>query len=147
MCCTTNSYVRLFQNATESIETLRHFVQHLSGEIPKLEVNGWPLWGSLTWIYISPEMQAKKEIAASAIIPGRIAKSKGYPVINPAGLQIEPPVDHISLTASSLTIDLSDLYRSVIQFEIRLKDAIARAKDDFINNVSGSGIMKITLQD
>ncbi len=142
-----NSSVMLFQKDTEGVELLRHFVQHLSGEIPKLENTGWPLLGSLTWVNASPEMQAQKTVSVSLIIPGRLAKSEGYPLVNPIGLQIEPPVDHISLTASTTTIDLSDLSRSTIQFETKLKAAVARAKEYQKSVGDKSEIMLIELQE
>ncbi len=140
-----NSLVVLFQKATENIEILRDVVQHINGEIPKVEDTGWPLWGSLSWIYVSPEMQAQKKVSVMLIIPGRLAKSKGHPVVNPAGKKIEPPVDYISLTASNTTIDLSHLFRTTMQFEQRFEAAIARAKKNQEGSDEKSEIMQIVL--
>jgi hypothetical protein len=60
---------------------------------------------------------------------------------------MEPPVDHISLTASTATIDLSDLYRSTIQFEARLAAAVARAKEENKDNDLGPGVLHIVLEE
>jgi hypothetical protein len=140
-----NSFVVLFQKATESIEILRDFVQHISGEIPKVEDTGWPIWGSLSWIYVSPEMQAQERMSAMVIVPGRLAKSKGIPIINPVGKRIEPPVDHLSLTASNTTIDLSDLFRNTMRFEQRFQVAMARAKENQEASNEKSEIRQIIL--
>jgi hypothetical protein len=141
-----NSLVVLFQKSTENIEILRNFIQHINREIPEVEDTGWPIWGSLTWIYVSPEMQAKKELKVMVIIPGHLAKSKGLPAVNPVGLSIEPPVDHISLTVvSNPTIDLSDLYRTTMQFEQRFETSMNRAKENQKNNNGKNEIIQILL--
>lgn len=142
-----NIFVDHFQKETNSIEEFRHFAQHLRREIPKLEDTGWPLWGSLSWIYESPEMQTQKLVKIFVIIPGRLAKSGGYPAVNPVGLRIEPPVDHIRLTVGTSTIDLSDLFRNTIQFEARVSAAVSREKEGKKNNSLEPGIMQIVLEE
>ncbi len=42
--------VRQFMDATANIEDLRHYVQHLSSEIPRLPIPSAPVWGSISWV-------------------------------------------------------------------------------------------------
>lgn len=132
-----NAPVELFLRATEDVEKLRHFVQHLDGEVMRLAETGWPIWGSLSWIWASPEMQKKGEVAVAIIIPGRLAKSKGYPMVNPLGKRIHGPVDHICLSAADITVNLSEITRTSILFRNRLKAALERAKETQLGQSNG----------
>lgn len=134
----------LFQKATEDAETLRDRVQHLDNEISQLEDTGHPIWGSLSWIYSTPGQQNRVNVMV--IIPGRVARSKGLPFVNPAGRRIELPVDHISLSASGTTMNISDLYRITVGFGERFQSALVRAKETH-NNSDSNEILQIILQE
>ena len=48
--------VRAFLKVTEQIEPLRHVVQHLDGQIPRLLSDGRPIWGAIAWVHVeSPD--------------------------------------------------------------------------------------------
>jgi len=138
-----NDVIKSFLDMAEQVEPLRHFVQHLGSEIPKAGNTGMPIWGSLSWIYVSPESHIKKQVSVMAIIPGRLAKSKGHPIVNPAGKKILLPVDHICLSASSTTINITVISRAVTQFENQYKTAMAQAKEIQVN--SDESIVQVTL--
>ncbi len=111
------TFVKAFLQKLNSIEFYRDFVQHINGEIPKVEDSGWPIWGSLSWVYAPREALEQKLVFSLTMIPGRLAKCKGVPVVNPAGKKLQFPVDHISLSiSSSQTVNLSEIYGSTIIF-------------------------------
>lgn len=129
--------VQSFLRATEDVEKLRHFVQHLDSEVVRLAATGWPIWGSLSWIWAPPEMQEKTQVCVLTIIPGRLAKSKGYHMVNPAGKTIHGPVDHVSLSAADTTVNLSDMFRASMLFSNRFQAALERAKEIRVEQSNG----------
>lgn len=143
-----NAPVKSFLRATEDVEKLRHFVQHLDGEVVRLAETGWPIWGSLSWTFVSPEMREKGQAALSIIVPGPLAKSKGYPVVNPLGKTIHGPVDHISLScAADTTVNLSETFRTSMLFRNRVQAALERAEETQIEQSNGErvAILQIAL--
>ncbi len=124
-----NDVIKSFLEVIAQVESLRHFVQHLDNEIPKAENTGMPIWGSLSWVYSPPEMQSSKHASIMAIIPGRLGKSAGHPIVNPIGKKIFLPVDLISLSASSTTVNISEISRAVAQFEKQYNVAVAQSKE------------------
>jgi hypothetical protein len=124
-----NAFVEAFLRPTPNVEKLRNFVQHLDGEMASLVETGWPIWGALSWVWVPPEMQERRTVGIMSIIPGRLAKSGGYPLVNPVGKQIRPPVDHISLSAAGITVNLSDMFRTSTVFGSRFEAALARARE------------------
>jgi hypothetical protein len=44
-----SSEYEIFERNTRAVEDLRHYIQHLDNEIPKLEENATPVWGSISW--------------------------------------------------------------------------------------------------
>ena len=142
-----NSRVTQFQKATESTEILRDFVQHVNAEIPKVENTGWPIWGSISWVYLSFDLDGKPKILIQSIIPGRLAKVKGIPMVNPVGKSLEIPIDHISLSATGVTLNLSDIHRLVVEFEKRFLVALGGEDKIDTGRIGEAGIKRITLKD
>ena len=142
-----NAAVKSFLKATDAVETLRHYVQHLDRELGGLADTGWPIWGSLSWAEPLPGGEEPTQIGISVLIPGSFAKSRGYPVVNPAGKVIEMPVDHISLSTLGATVNLSDVARATALFGQRLEAAIVRARQAQTEPSSGDGdaILRIVL--
>lgn len=67
-------------------------------------------------------MALKREL----LIPGRLARSKGHPAVNPLEKDICTPVDLINLTVGDTTIDLSKHAVAVGRFHERLDTAVER---------------------
>lgn len=130
-----------FLTATKDVETLRHFVQHLDGEVVGLAETGWPIWGSLSWLWASPEMQKRGEVNVVIIVPGRLAPCKDYHMVNPAGKRIHGPVDHICLSAADTTVNLSEIVRSSMLFRDRFQAALERAKEIQIEQSNGERVV------
>jgi hypothetical protein len=124
-----NAPVRSFLRSTEGVEALRNFVQHLDKEAMTLAETGWPIWGSLSWLWSSPDMQKRGEVAVLLVVPGRLARSKGYPMVNPAGKTMHAPVDHICLSGAGTTVNLSEITRSSMLLGSRLQAALQGAEE------------------
>jgi hypothetical protein len=114
-----------FLKGTETITTLRHFVQHLEKKANEVAKTGKPIWGSLSWIWATLSDLEEKRVWVRTFIPGRLAKSKGHPVVNPVGKMVVPPVDHINLTAAETTVDLSQIIEVVKRFKSRYEKALS----------------------
>jgi hypothetical protein len=93
----------------------RNTYQHLDERIEEFMVDAnTPVWGGLNWLVIK-DYGCK---IYSYIYGGRRYGTHSH-LINPAGLTIHPPIDHITLEAvqrneglSLSTINLSELYQS-----------------------------------
>lgn len=117
--------VESFRRSVVDVKTLRNAVQHLIGEVQELEKNGRPLWGSLSWHYMeSPETGRG---AMHLLVPGTIAPTEGLPMVNPLGKEVEIPIGLIALTATDVTVCLSDVVHAVERFAERLERAAATA--------------------
>lgn len=136
-----NSFVISFQKATKDIEIFRDFIQHVDGEIRNEKNSGWPIWGALSWIYITTE----KKIFVSGTTGGSFTNFES-PIINPAGKNIQPPVDHILLSISDIAIDLSETFDAIMNFAKRFQSGLVQAKDiQLINNIDESELLQIEL--
>ena len=111
---------------TEEILGLRNFVQHLNTEAPEVARTGYPIWGSLSWVWGTVEEVERGEFAIMLLIPGRLARSEGHPMVNPVGKKISPPVDMITLTAAGETVNLSHIRDALCQFRGRFDIAVKR---------------------
>lgn len=118
--------LQVLLRATENVEGLRNYVQHLGEESLKVAERGHPIWGSLSWV--ETRSADTRTVAARLLIPGRLAVSSGYPMVNPAGKSIRPPIDLISLTANELTVSLTDAADAVARFRRRLELALGRGQ-------------------
>ena len=116
-----------FLKQTEEILGLRNFIQHLNTEAPEVARAGYPIWGSLSWVWGTVEEVERGEFAIMLLIPGRLARSEGHPMVNPVGKKISPPVDMITLTAAGETVNLSHIRDALCQFRGRFDIAVKRA--------------------
>jgi hypothetical protein len=123
--------VQLFLRRTENVIQLRNTFQHLDQQIKNYQRHQLTVWGSLSWFVISDDRKSGK---MCTLIPGTLFAKDGHPLVNPAGKEILPPVDLITLTAagcvnnifSEKSISLSDFYKYVYEFikdiEVGLKE-------------------------
>ena len=112
-----------FLKGTEPATTLRNFVQHLEEKALEVAKTGKPIWGSLSWVWATPSDLEQNRFRIVIFIPGRLAKSKGHPMVNPIGKRFAPPVDLISLTAAETTVNLSQMVQMVERFKNRYENA------------------------
>jgi hypothetical protein len=116
-----------FLKQTEEVLGLRNFIQHLDTGAPEVAKTGFPIWGSLSWVWGTVEEVERGEFAIMLLIPGRLARSEGHPMVNPVGKKISPPVDMITLTAAGETVNLSRIRDALCQFRGRFDKAVKRA--------------------
>ena len=118
-----------FLKSTEPVTTLRHFVQHLEEKALEVATTGKPIWGSLSWVWATPSDVHQGRLKISVYIPGRLAKAKGHPIVNPIGKDIETPVGLITLTAAETTVNLSEVIEVVERFKSRYEKALQNSNE------------------
>lgn len=98
--------IRIFMDATTPVESLRHYVQHLNGEIGALPPSAPPLWGGLSWVSEADPVTCFTLVAGSSHLATSLA-----------GLVFDTHtgrfVCELELTAGNTRVDLSDLVRRV----------------------------------
>ena len=116
--------IRLFLSGTQQIPSFRHYIQHLDEKLGPTASTGRPIWGSFSWSYADPSTNTYQ---IRAYVPGRLAKAKGIPLVNPLGKPHHGLVDHFTITVGDESVCLSDLVRSVHCFELSYQAALASA--------------------
>ena len=110
---------RIFLDSTAKVEDLRHYVQHLDGEIGRLEEGSPPLWGTITWVK-SDDPQTYLQL-----MTGNINLRPSYQ--GPAYDNFEHRfVRRFELHAGTTNIDLDDLLQRVKVFDAVLREWSAR---------------------
>jgi hypothetical protein len=98
-----------FLRGTASVESMRHFVQHLRTGIEAHLATAMPAWGSLAWARYDPETG---QPSCYSIAPGTF-----FPQANVPSLTYDSRTgrfdERVLLQAGSLTLDLADLSDSV----------------------------------
>lgn len=69
--------VQVFLRATSPVEQLRHYVQHLRGEIAKAPSLASPLWGTLSWVPSHDQITCYTMFTGN-IIPGVASQTCTY---------------------------------------------------------------------
>lgn len=123
----TESRVK-FLASTSHIPDFRHHFQHIDEKVREIAFTGLPIWGSFSWARLTLD---RKGAEIFVYVPGRLAKTSGIPMVNPAGREFHDEVDHIEVTIGGKTLKLSEIYLSVEslqkQFERALKTASTKS--------------------
>ncbi len=94
----------LFYRNTESIEELRHVVQHLDEKVDEMVTQRLPVWGQLTWLFKPGD--DPNDVWTCQLVPG--AMQDGWrALVNPAGKALIGPIDHVTLEADRISVSLS----------------------------------------
>jgi hypothetical protein len=131
--------LRRFLQSTEHVPYFRHYIQHLEEKTAEVAPTGHPIWGSVSWVQLGPDKLFKVLVN----VPGRLAKAKGIPMVNPAGREFHDDIDHFEMTVGGKTINLSEVARQVEVFEANFNGALAHAKPRA--HKSGDSILIIDL--
>ena len=102
--------ILLFLQRTASIEELRNFIQHANGDIQELAENQKPFWGSLCWFRVYKPYEGRICILRAG---SSHQKEENFPMVNPCGETVEPPLDLITLYAAGLEVNLTQVARAV----------------------------------
>lgn len=62
-----NKELSEFLSATELAETLRHYIQHLRGELSKTPGNSFPAWGNLAWVDANDPLLAHSAMSGAEV--------------------------------------------------------------------------------
>jgi hypothetical protein len=116
--------LRKFRGSTASIETLRHKVQHLKGEIRALAGTDQPVWGILSWVSLFEEQPDIVRICRLAA--GTLSPYFGPPT-KLEKMWLTPPVDRLELTAHGISVSLTGTYQAVERVARALEEALQEA--------------------
>jgi len=119
-----NEELQRFLKVTDLVPDFRHYIQHLETKAKDLAPTGHPIWGSVSWAKVLSE----KEISVGMYAPGRLAKCKGIPVVNPVGRAFHGEIDHIELAVNGQVINLSELVRNIDRFGAAFCEAVTSAE-------------------
>jgi hypothetical protein len=75
--------------------------------------------------------------------PGRLAKCKGIPLVNPKGREFHKDVDHIELSVEEHTLKISELVREINNFSIRFSAALKQSEHS--GKVDANGLIRFEL--
>jgi hypothetical protein len=109
---------------TQIIPEFRHHIQHIEEKTAAIAITGRPIWGSFSWVRLDTNGTGFK---IYVYVPGRLTKTKGIPVVNPAGRQFHDDVDHFEMTIGADTINVSDISRRVEAFREGFEAAVKAA--------------------
>lgn len=119
--------VTLFLNSTDPIPDFRHHVQHMEEKIHAVAETNRPIWGSFSWASVNLDTG---EVRIAVYIPGRLAKAKGIPLVNPVGRDFHGEIDHFEMTVGDTTISVSEMFRKIElfnkKFELALEQAVSK---------------------
>jgi hypothetical protein len=105
--------LQVFLRASADVDRLRHIVQHLDTELPRLVSLGASVWGTLSWLVLVD--RAVWRIRTCTIAAGTVFDSV-HEIGNPAGQTFRQKVDHIVLRSSGEAVDISDVYHALAKF-------------------------------
>lgn len=114
-----------FLRTTEGVVDFRHHLQHMEDRTADLAKSGRPIWGAFSWAVLDPD---GSHFRIAVYVPGRLAKTKGVPVVNPAGKAFRSDVDHFQVTVGDITLRISDMYYMLQQFRGQFELALADAQ-------------------
>ena len=128
-----NEGLRRFLEVTNSVPDFRHYIQHLETKASDLAPTGHPIWGSVSWA----KLQSEKNVSMFMYAPGRLAKCKGIPIVNPVGRTFHGKIDHVELALNGQIINLSELVRHIEQFGKAFCDAVTSAEKSGQKDING----------
>lgn len=101
---------QVFERKTRDVEEMRNIVQHLNRELRHFAQNNLPVFGTIDWLTV---INTDLGIVRSSVIVAGRAMSGTHQLCNPLGKRVAIPVDHITLTCKSRTVDVSGTISSI----------------------------------
>ena len=118
----------IFDQKTSSVEELRNSVQHLNHTIEHLLHESLPVWGLISWVFVTDE-HAKSALCLT-LVPGMMFDRKSDMIVNPLGKSVDIPIGLITLQASGHTVCISDIMERVQQLTTKVEKQI---KEQFVD--------------
>jgi hypothetical protein len=117
---------RNFLDKAEAVETLRHAVQHMESEIRKSGEAGDAVWGTLSWV----SQTARNTVYTQLLLAGAMMPGGKYTPVMPAGLKITAPLDHLTLRLGGVSVNLSELMKSLSRLVGVIENGLTDAFSD-----------------
>jgi hypothetical protein len=117
--------LQVFSRATSDIETLRNAIQHLDEELAQHKGLAQPVWGTLSWgVVVDPK---ENRVRVLTIIAGTLGDGT-HRMLNPLDYPgFYSVIDHITLSAADVSVDLSDVQRSLTKLAGSLQASVTDA--------------------
>ena len=115
-------------------------MQHLEEKVKDIAPKGRPIWGSFSWIQLEPD---RKQFKISVYVPGRLAKAKGIPVVNPASREFHDQIDHFEMALGANVVNLSETMREVDDLRRAFEASLFHAPMKI--DCHGEGILSLDL--
>jgi hypothetical protein len=128
--------LRVFNDRTADVETLRHKVQHLRGEIRTVAETDHPVWGVLSWwshFAEEPDILRRCQLAAGTLF------QSDYPEFKLEKMWLASPVDRFELTAHGVSVSLTDTHKAVERVARAIEDALGEGLKAFPQEAPTSG--------
>jgi len=122
-----------------SVKPFRDHFQHMEEKAARIASSGFPIWRSLSWC----KAVSEKTLHIGTFIPGRLAKCKGLPIVNPLGRAFHGDVDHVELSVGQDTINLSELCREIERFGTAFGAAVSTATS--IGERDSNGLLRFEI--
>ena len=106
----SSGVLKQFLSTTDAIPNFRHHIQHIEEKVAAVAQSGRPIWGSFSWVVLAED---RDQFAIVAYVPGRLAVTKGIPVVNPAGREFHDDIDHFEMSLEGATLNISEISRTV----------------------------------
>lgn len=112
-----------FLEAMDPVRVLRNSVQHLEARFDKLVKLREPTWGVITWLTVEEEHPFRAKL--HMVVAGAIRNGE-FPVDNPLGRSIQPPIDLVRLRAHGHTVLLTETLAAISELAAFLESKLSR---------------------
>jgi hypothetical protein len=134
---------RKFSEKADSVEKLRNVVQHMETEIYKSAEAGKAVWGTLSWLRAT---RPGETIYTCLLVSGAMMPGGSHQFINPAGLQIKMPIDHVTLTQGGTSVNLTEVVDAIAAIIRLLEKALEKEFAQFPERAGSDMIIAMAFQ-
>ena len=134
---------RKFSEKADSVEKLRNAVQHMETEIHKSAEAGKAVWGTLSWIRGS---YAGETIYTCLLVSGAMMPGGSHEFINPAGLKIRMPIDHVTLRQGGTSVNLTEVVDAIAAVISLLEHALTNEFQQFPETAGSDMVIALAVQ-
>ena len=134
---------RKFSEKADSVEKLRNTVQHMETEIHKSAEAGKAVWGTLSWLR---ESRAGETVYTCLLVSGAMMPGGSHEFINPAGLQIRMPIDHVTLRQGGTSVNLTEVVDAIASIINLLEHALTNEFQQFPERAGSDMVIALAVQ-
>jgi len=101
-----------FLATTEAVKRLRNCFQHLDGRIPALRKARRTVWGTLSWVQVTPERDC--DFRLHTLVAGTMMTSR-HEIVDFRGKKVQSSIALVTLAADDAEADLNSLTAATAQ--------------------------------